>query len=74
MTEKNLVETKTKITELITEVFEDVDKFLYKANESAGIRTRKSLIELTKMFKMLRKELLMVSKTRKLHKNNIKSH
>ena len=74
MIEKNLVTTKTKITELIAEIFEDIDKFIYKGNESAGIRTRKNLIELSKTFKTVRKEMLNTSNTRKQHKKEFKSH
>ena len=38
MTEKDLIKTKTEITELVTEIFEGVDKFLYKGMKATAMR------------------------------------
>lgn len=67
---KNL---KENIENLIKKAFKDVDKFYYKGNEKAGIRTRKTLVKLTKVFKSLRKDMLITSSIRKSQKKELKT-
>ena len=73
MNEKELTDLKINITELIENIFKNVDKFYYKGNEKAGIRTRKTLVKLSKVFKSLRKDMLLLSNTRKIQKKEIKT-
>ena len=73
MNEKELTDLKINITELIENIFKNVDKFYYKGNEKAGIRTRKTLVKLTKVFKSLRKDMLLMSSIRKSQKKEIKT-
>ena len=72
MTEKELVNAKTQITELTHDMFTDVDKFLYNGNHSAGIRTRKNLIKLIKLYKKLRSDTLKISNERLKNKKELK--
>lgn len=72
MTEKDVVNAKTEITEIVKNIFSDIDKFLHNGNESAGIRTRKNIIKLSKITKKLRLDMLKLSNLRKQHKHIIK--
>lgn len=72
MQNDELKEIKENIENLIKKVFKDVDKFYHKGNEKAGIRTRKTLVKLTKVFKSLRKDMLIVSNIRKSQKKELK--
>lgn len=72
MQENELKEIKENIENLIKKAFKDVDKFYHKGNEKAGIRTRKTLVKLSKVFKSLRKDMLLMSATRKIQRKELK--
>lgn len=74
MTEKELTDLKLKIAELVKNVFNEVDKFYYKGNEKAGIRTRKTLVELSKTFKSLRQNMLQLTSIRKSERKELKAY
>lgn len=73
MQNNELNEIKENVENLIKKAFKDVDKFYHKGNEKAGIRTRKTLVKLTKVFKSLRKDMLMTSSIRKAQRKELKT-
>lgn len=73
MQNEELKNLKESIENLIKKAFKDVDKFYYKGNEKAGIRTRKTLVKLSKVFKSLRKDMLLMSSIRKSQKKELKT-
>lgn len=50
-------ETKAKFDAVVTAFQENFEKFTEKGNKSAGTRARKSLMEISKLSKELRKEI-----------------
>lgn len=65
---------KNEIQNTVIRIFNNIDKFYFKGNEKAGIRTRKALIQLSKLFKIMRMEMLSKSYERRQHKQSIKQN